>query len=208
MPAKPPKLPKGAIQPRPAVVAMAPYSPPTARARRQTAARFQREHRRLLAARHRRPARRPGRGQAGRLPRIRRGQGSHRRATSAFVPSSSFSPTAPMKPSRCSSTPMWMTARRWCCSKPSYAMYRFYAEVAGGAVREVEYPPPGMEFPLEALLAAITPDTRAVHFGQPEQSHRHGRFPAGSGAHPAPRTPRRGDGGRSLLRILRRHRAD
>jgi len=51
--------------------------------------------------------------------------------------------------------------------KPSYAMYRFYAEVAGGAVREVEYPQPGMQFPLDALLTAITPDTRAVLLANP-----------------------------------------
>jgi len=51
--------------------------------------------------------------------------------------------------------------------KPSYAMYRFYSEVAGAAIREIEYPQPGMEFPLEALLAAITPDTRAVILANP-----------------------------------------
>src|SRR5262249_7889577 len=51
--------------------------------------------------------------------------------------------------------------------KPSYAMYRFYCEVAGARIREIDYPPPGMEFPLEALLAAITPETRAVLFANP-----------------------------------------
>jgi histidinol-phosphate aminotransferase len=51
--------------------------------------------------------------------------------------------------------------------KPSYAMYRFYSEVAGGGVREVAYAPPGMEFPLDAVLAAITPDTRAVILANP-----------------------------------------
>src|SRR5258707_11567137 len=44
--------------------------------------------------------------------------------------------------------------------KPSYAMYRFYAEVAGAKIREVAYRQPGMEFPLEDVLAAITPETR------------------------------------------------
>ena len=42
--------------------------------------------------------------------------------------------------------------------KPAYAMYRFYAEVAGAKVREVEYLRPNMEFPLEALLDAIATD--------------------------------------------------
>ena len=51
--------------------------------------------------------------------------------------------------------------------KPSYAMYRFYAEVAGANVTEVEYPQPDMEFPLQALLDAITPETRAVMLANP-----------------------------------------
>ena len=51
--------------------------------------------------------------------------------------------------------------------KPSYAMYRFYCEVAGAKLREVEYPWPGLEFPLQALLDAITPDTRAVILANP-----------------------------------------
>src|ERR1039458_4010917 len=33
--------------------------------------------------------------------------------------------------------------------KPSYAMYRFYSEVAGAKIVEVEYPQPGLEFPLQ-----------------------------------------------------------
>jgi histidinol-phosphate aminotransferase len=51
--------------------------------------------------------------------------------------------------------------------KPSYAMYRFYSEVAGAKIIEVEYPQPGMEFPLQAVLDAITPDTRAVLLANP-----------------------------------------
>jgi histidinol-phosphate aminotransferase len=51
--------------------------------------------------------------------------------------------------------------------KPSYAMYRFYAEVAGAKIREVEYPQPGMEFPLQAVLEAIGPETRAVLLANP-----------------------------------------
>jgi len=51
--------------------------------------------------------------------------------------------------------------------RPSYAMYRFYAEVAGATVREVEYPAPRYEFPTEALLAQITPQTRAVCISNP-----------------------------------------
>jgi histidinol-phosphate aminotransferase len=51
--------------------------------------------------------------------------------------------------------------------KPAYAMYRFYAEVAGAKIKAVEYPQPGMEFPLQEVLDAITPDTRAVLLSNP-----------------------------------------
>jgi histidinol-phosphate aminotransferase len=51
--------------------------------------------------------------------------------------------------------------------RPSYAMYRFYAEVAGATIREVEYPAPRYEFPTEQLLANITPATRAVCISNP-----------------------------------------
>lgn len=51
--------------------------------------------------------------------------------------------------------------------RPSYAMYRFYAEVAGAAVREVDYRPGNFEFPLEELLEAIGPKTRAVLIANP-----------------------------------------
>ncbi len=50
--------------------------------------------------------------------------------------------------------------------KPSYAMYRFYAELAGAGVREVEYPD-GLEFPLEKIIGAIRPETRAVLIANP-----------------------------------------
>lgn len=51
--------------------------------------------------------------------------------------------------------------------KPSYAMYRFYAEVAGAVVREVEYCAETLEFPMEELLAEITAKTRAVLIANP-----------------------------------------
>jgi len=51
--------------------------------------------------------------------------------------------------------------------KPSYAMYRFYAEVAGAAIREVEYRAGTLAFPLDELLAAITPKTRAILISNP-----------------------------------------
>jgi len=51
--------------------------------------------------------------------------------------------------------------------KPSYAMYRFYAEVAGAEVKEVPYRAQKLAFPLEELLEAITPKTRAVLIANP-----------------------------------------
>ncbi len=51
--------------------------------------------------------------------------------------------------------------------RPSYAMYRFYAEVAGAAVRELDYRDGDLAFPLEAFLAAIRPGTRAIVIANP-----------------------------------------
>ena len=50
---------------------------------------------------------------------------------------------------------------------PSYAMYRFYAEVAGAKITEVQYLPPNVTFPLTELLAAITPATKAILISNP-----------------------------------------
>ena len=51
--------------------------------------------------------------------------------------------------------------------KPSYAMYRFYAEVAGAKLREIPYRTQKLAFPLEELLEAISPQTRAVLIANP-----------------------------------------
>jgi histidinol-phosphate aminotransferase len=51
--------------------------------------------------------------------------------------------------------------------RPSYAMYKFYAEVADARIIQVDYPVPSLRFPLESLLAAITPATRAILIGNP-----------------------------------------
>jgi len=59
--------------------------------------------------------------------------------------------------------------------KPAYAMYRFYAEVAGARIQEIPYLAATMEFPLAELLAAITPETRAVIIANPNN-------PTGTGA--------------------------
>jgi histidinol-phosphate aminotransferase len=51
--------------------------------------------------------------------------------------------------------------------RPSYAMYRFYAEVAGASIRELDYLPPNFEFPLAQFLDAITPRTKAILIANP-----------------------------------------
>ena len=51
---------------------------------------------------------------------------------------------------------------------PSYAMYRFYGELAGASVREVAYRvADDLAFPLQDLLNAITPNTRAICIANP-----------------------------------------
>ncbi len=51
--------------------------------------------------------------------------------------------------------------------RPAYAMYRFYAQVAGAAIREIDYEGPNLDFPLAAVLDAVTPATRAVLISNP-----------------------------------------
>ncbi len=51
--------------------------------------------------------------------------------------------------------------------RPSYAMYRFYAEVAGASIREIDYRPSDLAFPLEELLDAVRPATRAILIANP-----------------------------------------
>jgi len=51
--------------------------------------------------------------------------------------------------------------------RPSYAMYRFYCEVAGANIRDVDYIPGTLAFPQEQLLDAITPNTRAILISNP-----------------------------------------
>ena len=51
--------------------------------------------------------------------------------------------------------------------RPSYAMYRFYAEVAGARFARSIIRPDDLAFPLEELLAAIRPATRAMLIANP-----------------------------------------
>ena len=51
--------------------------------------------------------------------------------------------------------------------KPSYAMYTFYSELAGASLRFINYRPEDLAFPLEELLASITPATKAILISNP-----------------------------------------
>jgi len=51
--------------------------------------------------------------------------------------------------------------------KPSYAMYRFYAELAGAVIREIPYRAEKLAFPLDELLGAIGAATRAILIANP-----------------------------------------
>lgn len=50
---------------------------------------------------------------------------------------------------------------------PTFPMFRFYAQVAAAEPVKVPYRTPGLEFPLDELLEAITPRTRAVLVANP-----------------------------------------
>jgi len=58
--------------------------------------------------------------------------------------------------------------------KPSYAMYRFYCEVAGAQIREIPYRAGTLAFPLQELINAIQPSTRLILISNPNN-------PTGSG---------------------------
>ncbi len=51
--------------------------------------------------------------------------------------------------------------------RPSYAMYRFYSQLAAANVEEVDYQPETLAFPREELLDRITPATRAIFLSNP-----------------------------------------
>jgi histidinol-phosphate aminotransferase len=163
---RPPRLPKGAIRPREAVVRMAPYSPPTA-------------------------------GRAGKLrldfnentvgcsPHVIEALKQCLRAGGlAVYPEYVEAKTAIAEFFRVSPEQFVFTngtdeaiqifintyvddGDLVLLLRPAYAMYRFYAEVAGAKVREIGYEGSTMEFPLNAMLKAITPETRAVLIANP-----------------------------------------
>jgi len=161
-----PRLPKGAISPRPAVVAMAPYSPPTG-------------------------------GRAGKLrldfnentvgcsPRViarlrdcldPAGLAVYPEYLSAKDAIARYFNVAPEQFLFTNGTDEAIQVflntyvddgQEVLVLRPAYAMYRFYAQSNGAVLKEIEYPQPFMEFPLQAVLDAITPNTRAVLLANP-----------------------------------------
>jgi histidinol-phosphate aminotransferase len=51
--------------------------------------------------------------------------------------------------------------------RPSYAMYKFYTQLAGASVAELDYVPGTLAFPTAELLERVTPATRVVFISNP-----------------------------------------
>jgi histidinol-phosphate aminotransferase len=166
MAAKAPKFPKGAVRPRPAVQAMAPYSPPTAGRTGKLRLDFNENtvgcSPRVLEA-----------VKAGLTPEclaVYPEYGPAKEAVAGYFgvsPSQFVFTNGTDEAIQVFINTYVDDGQEVVVLKPSYAMYRFYAEVAGAKVKEVEYPWPDLEFPLQAVLDAITPETRAVLIANP-----------------------------------------
>src|ERR1035437_476425 len=161
-----PKLPKGAIKPRPAVVAMAPYSPPTAG--RADKLRLDFNENTVGCAPYVIKALEE-RLDAGRLA-VYPEYGEAKEVIAAYfnvAPDQFVFTNGTDEAIQVLVNTYVDDGQEVLLLKPSYAMYRFYAEVAGAKIVEVAYQPPDMEFPLQDLLDAITPQTRAVILANP-----------------------------------------
>ena len=176
------------------------------RPRRQTPPRFQREHRRLLAARHRRPARRPRPPPTRRLPRIRRSQASHRR----LLPRRARAVRLHQRHRRSHPGLHQHLRRRRPGSAAAQARLRHVPLLRRSGRRQHSAKSttrsPAWSSRSQAVARRHHARNPRRHPRQSQQSHRHRRLAARHRAHPAPRPQGRGAGRRSLLRILRRHR--
>jgi len=161
-----PRLPKGAIKPRPAVLAMRPYSPPTAGRAGKLRLDFNENtvgcsSRVIEALRQGLDA-----GSLSVYPEY--GEAKAAIADYFHVAPNQFVFTNGTDEAIQVFVNTYVDdGQEVLVLKPTYAMYRFYAEVAGAKVREIEYPQPDLEFPLQSVLEAITPETRAVILANP-----------------------------------------
>ncbi len=160
------RLPKGAIKPRPSVQAMAPYSPPTAGRVGKLRLDFNENtvgcSPRVIAAL------RDGLD-AGRLS-VYPEYGEAKEAVARYFhvdPAEFVFTNGTDEAIQVFINTYVDDNQEVLLLRPSYAMYKFYAEVAGARVREIAYPMPGMEFPLQEVLDAITAETRAVILSNP-----------------------------------------
>ena len=160
------KLPKGAIKPRPAVLAMAPYSPPTGGRASKLRLDF-------------------NENTVGCSPKVIEFLKANLSAADlAVYPEYTTAKEAIARYFHVSPDQFVFTngtdeaiqvfintyiddGQEVLVLKPAYAMYRFYAEVAGAKITEIAYSQPSMEFPLQEVLDAITPQTRAVILSNP-----------------------------------------
>jgi histidinol-phosphate aminotransferase len=163
---KQPKLPKGAIKPRPAVLAMAPYSPPTGD--RAGKLRLDFNENTVGCA--------PSVAAALRLAvesaalSVYPEYGEAKQAVAEYFgvrPEQFVFTNGTDEAIQVLINTYVDDGQEVLILKPAYAMYRFYAEVAGAKVREIEHPQPNLEFPLQQVLDAITPETRAVLIANP-----------------------------------------
>ena len=161
-----PKLPKGAVRPRQAVLKMAPYAPPTAGRADKLRLDFNENtvgcSPRVIASlcAHLNP------GQLAVYPEY--GEARQQIATHFRVNPNQFVFTNGTDEAIQVLVNTYVDdGQEVLLLKPAYAMYRFYAQVAGAAIREIPYNPPALDFPLAELLDAITPQTRAILISNP-----------------------------------------
>ncbi len=171
---KNPKLPKGAIRPRPAVAAMAPYSPPTAG--RAGKLRLDFNENTVGCSPHVIDCLKARLESGGLAVYPEYGEAKDAIARYFHVQPGQFVFTNGTDEAIQVFVNTYLDdGQEAVILTPAYAMYRFYCEVAGAKIRYVEYPQPDMEFPLQAVLDAITPETRAVLLANPNN-------PTGTGA--------------------------
>ncbi len=163
---KAPKLPKGAIKPRPAVIAMEPYSPPTAGRADKLRLDFNEN---TVGCSPRVIAAIKDRLDAASLT-LYPEYGAAKQAIANYFrvrPEQFVFTNGTDEAIQVFINTYVDAGQEVLLLKPAYAMYRFYSEVMGAKIQEVEHEMPGLEFPLQALLDAITPETRAIILANP-----------------------------------------